>query len=162
MKAKFLFPALFAAMCMLNSCDKKEEAPKPVEKTYTPTVTAKVDNKPWTGVQGGANNNTFLDAFVFQASDAAGSTIKFMAADQIHSVGTYTNLVGQYIVPTSQIDATLYTSDFGGTAQFVITKMDTDAHRISGTFSIKAPKYSGVGADSVVITDGVFSDVLFQ
>jgi hypothetical protein len=101
-----------------------------------------------------------MGIFVFEASDSKGSTIKFQG-QAINSPGTY-NITGQYIVPTGGGNATLYTSDFGGTSEFVITKMDLTDHRISGTFKIESEKYSGTGPDSVVITNGVYTDVLFQ
>jgi hypothetical protein len=50
MKVKLLVPALIATMFMLNACGEEEEA-KPVAKTYTPSVTATVNNQPWTAGQ---------------------------------------------------------------------------------------------------------------
>ena len=148
-----------AATFLFTGCGKDDDdAAKPSGKTYTPSVTATVNSEPWTGVQAGSNN--VMGIFVFEASDSKGSTIKFMGSP-IDSIGTY-NFKGQYIVPTGGGNATLYTTDFGGTSEFVVTKLDRTDHRISGTFKIESEKYSGTGPDSVVITNGVYTDVLFQ
>lgn len=153
---KLRLTALLATALIFNAC-KKEEDKKPVP-VYQFSVTAKVDNQPFTAVQAGSNK--VLGGFFFDAADSQGNFIKFHGQKLTH-VGAYPNMVGQYLMNDDGMNPTLYSTDFGGRTTFVITKLDTIDHRISGTFTFESEKYSGNGKDSVFVTEGVFTDVRY-
>lgn len=154
MKLQVRIMTFFAAIILFSACSKDDDK-KP---EYKFSVTAKVDKQAFTAVQAGSNN--VYGAFFFDAADQAGNFIKFHGPKLTHT-GSY-DMVGQYLMNDNAMNPTLYSTDFGGVTQFSITKLDTIDHRISGTFSFESEKYSGNGKDSVFVTDGVFTDVLYQ
>lgn len=154
MNLKLRLAAFVAITFMFSACSKDDDK----NPEYKFSVTAKVDNQPFTAVQAGSNK--LYGTFFFDAADQAGNYIKFRGPKLTHT-GSY-DMVGQYLMNDNAMNPTLYSTDFGGITQFEITKLDTIDHRISGTFSFKSEKYSGNGKDSVFVTNGVFTDVLYQ
>ena len=160
---KTISAALLLGAFALASCDKEDDKKVTPAKQYSPEFSAKVNDTLWVAQGGSAlkpRSNTG-GLFSLQASDGAGKTIRLQSGgNRIKGVGTYTEVVGQFQYDKNVMDSDLYTSDFGGSCELIITKYDTVEHRISGTFNFSAPGYLNPAHKEV--TEGKFKDILFQ
>lgn len=158
------------------SCKKKTSDPEPEpEPTVTTngTMTAKVNGNNWTSIRNSAqlriDDGQQISAFAINGETSADL---FSFAFDIPTANTNL-LVGTHDEGIAKDDAVMIyviKTSGGGTliqhavdeATFNITAVDNTAKKASGTFTLKGHKIgSTAAADSIKITNGVFTDITF-
>jgi hypothetical protein len=182
MKIKFNTTALLIlpllALIAVSSCKKKKD-PEPEETTVTPqpqtngTMTAVLNGNSWTSTRNSAelliDDDQQISAFALNGETSANL---FVFGFDIPNANTNL-LVDTHDEGLTKDDAVMIYAKKtagGGTliehsideATFNITAVDNANKKASGTFTLKAHKIgSTAAADSIKITNGVFTNVSF-
>lgn len=159
----FLFPAIGLIFLALFCCKKKESNP-PATVQWQATI----NGKPMTGDTISAvyaSVSTHLTISLFPSTIVmypdillTGRTIGNMLID----TGTYSlngNGANFFSAEYDSSTTIIYYAADSGTGQLYISKFDTTAKLISGTFQFTAHNVTNPDLDSVVITNGSFTNV---
>jgi hypothetical protein len=182
MKRKFNITGILAlsllVLVAVSSCKKKKSDPEP-ETTATPqpqtngTMTAVLNGSNWTSVKNSAelliDDDQQISAFALNGETSANLFVfGFDIPDANPNL-----LVDTHDEGLAKDDAVMVyaiKTSGGGTliqhmideATFNITAVDNASKKASGTFTLKAHKIgSTASADSIKITNGVFTNVAF-
>ncbi|KAA9340815.1 DUF6252 family protein [Adhaeribacter soli] len=159
MKLKLFYACAFAAALVFTSCEKKDKDPV-VKPKPANSFTAKVDGADWAAVVPMAANQD--RDFVLGGANMNGESIGLFTSYQpdIKQLGTYAVRAIYVVAPPG--------SSFGPTwanpnASVTITKWDTVANLVSGTFTFMGVADTSTGASGTkTITDGSFTDIPLQ
>lgn len=151
----------------LFSCSDDSEG----GNTSSSSISATIDGQPWASIDGGAVANVVnvqlndQDVLALQivAIKADQSTVTMQFPITNLAEGTYTfsgEAAGQLSYIASLTEMNLYTTaDPSGSFTIVLTEVNLEEGKITGTFS--GTLYNMVGTDSIEITNGAINNVSF-
>lgn len=156
MKLKLLYLFTIILTVAFTACKKDE----PVVKPQPPnSMTAKVNGVDWVAALPASAYN--LGEISLMGASMDGQGIGMYAEDtKITQPGTYTVRAVYSVVPQDSMFGPTWGSPTG---IMTITKLDTVAKKVSGTFSFTAEAEPTSGASGTrTITNGFFNDIIMQ
>ncbi len=116
-----------------------------------PFISAKVDGQPFSSTGNSVSaqvvNGNFL---LISGADSLGNYIQFNYG-QAFAAGTYYNVNAAYVRGSTNYTTT--------TATLTFTEFNTAENLVAGNFSFTGLDFNSGGTDSVVITEGLFSNI---